>query len=230
MKPKFKLPAFHTLGYSYCSHLSIKKNNIMNDLNLEYINFHLSKDKRLASIIANINLPILQGDGDVYAALIRSIVSQQLSTKAAATIYNRFLDLFENRYPDKDTVRTYSIEDLRAVGLSRQKANYIKNVVDFFHENEKETSDWNVMSDEAIIDYLTQIKGVGKWTVEMMLMFTLHRLDVLPLDDLAIRNRMIQLYEVKATGKQLKPELTRIAESWRPYRSVACRYLWQSIG
>jgi DNA-3-methyladenine glycosylase II len=163
-------------------------------------------------------------------ALIRSIVSQQLSTKAAATIYNRFLDLFENRYPDKDTVRTYSIEDLRAVGLSRQKANYIKNVVDFFHENEKETSDWNVMSDEAIIDYLTQIKGVGKWTVEMMLMFTLHRLDVLPLDDLAIRNRMIQLYEVKATGKQLKPELTRIAESWRPYRSVACRYLWQSIG
>jgi DNA-3-methyladenine glycosylase II len=64
----------------------------------------------------------------------------------------------------------------------------------------------------------------------MMLMFTLHRLDVLPLDDLAIRNRMIQLYEVKATGKQLKPELTRIAESWRPYRSVACRYLWQSIG
>ena len=140
----------------------------MNDLNPEYINFHLSKDKRLASIIANINLPILQGDGDVYAALIRSIVSQQLSTKAAATIYNRFLDLFENRYPDKDTVRTYSIEDLRAVGLSRQKANYIKNVVDFFHENEKETSDWNVMSDEAIIDYLTQIKGVGKWTVEMI--------------------------------------------------------------
>ena len=80
---------------------------------------------------------------------------------------------------------------------------------------------------EEIIEQLTEIKGVGKWTVEMILMFTLERFDVLPLDDLAIRNRMIQLYEVTTTGRALKSDLTKIAEVWRPYRSVACRYLWE---
>lgn len=200
----------------------------MNELFQKEISTYLSQDERLASVIASVELPMLQGDGDVYAALIRSIVSQQLSTKAAATIYNRFLNLFDNHYPKKDVVIAFSEEQLRSVGLSRQKANYIKNVAHFFLEIEKDTQvDWTTMTDEAIITYLTQIKGVGKWTVEMMLMFTLQRLDVLPLDDLAIRNRMIKLYDVQATGKQLKVELTYIAESWRPYRSVACRYLWQ---
>ena len=200
----------------------------MDELLQKEIKTYLSQDERLESIITNVELPTLQGDGDVYAALIRSIVSQQLSTKAAATIYNRFLNLFENRYPNKDVVIAFSEEQLRSVGLSRQKANYIKNVAHFFLEIEKDReTDWATMTDEAIITYLTQIKGVGKWTVEMMLMFTLQRLDVLPLDDLAIRNRMIKLYDVQATGKQIKVELTSIAESWRPYRSVACRYLWQ---
>ena len=83
------------------------------------------------------------------------------------------------------------------------------------------------MTDEAIIEYLTQIKGVGKWTVEMILMFTLSRLDILPLDDLAIRNRMIKLYKVTETGRALKPKLTEIAEKWKPYRTIACRYLWE---
>lgn len=200
----------------------------MDELLQKEIKTYLSQDERLESIITNVELPTLQGDGDVYAALIRSIVSQQLSTKAAVTIYNRFLNLFENRYPNKDVVIAFSEEQLRSVGLSRQKANYIKNVAHFFLEIEKDReTDWATMTDEAIITYLTQIKGVGKWTVEMMLMFTLQRLDVLPLDDLAIRNRMIKLYDVQATGKQIKVELTSIAESWRPYRSVACRYLWQ---
>ena len=200
----------------------------MDELLQKEIKTYLSQDERLESIITNVELPTLQGDGDVYAALIRSIVSQQLSTKAAATIYNRFLNLFDNRYPDKDVIIAFSEEQLRSVGLSRQKANYIKNVAHFFLEIEKDReTDWATMTDEAIITYLTQIKGVGKWTVEMMLMFTLQRLDVLPLDDLAIRNRMIKLYDVQATGKQIKVELTSIAESWRPYRSVACRYLWQ---
>lgn len=194
---------------------------------LPQINTHLCQDKRLATLINRLELPVLVSDGDVYAALTRSIVSQQLSTKAAATIYGRFLDLFDNRYPDKKTVLRYSIDDLRAVGLSRQKASYIQNVATFFQENEKASpTDWSTMSDEAIIEYLTQIKGVGKWTVEMILMFTLNRLDVLPLDDLAIRTRMVKLYNVKESGRQLKSKLTKIAEPWRPYRSIACRYLW----
>jgi DNA-3-methyladenine glycosylase II len=185
---------------------------------------HLNRDKRLAELIKTIELPQSNPDGDVYFALTRSIVSQQLSTKAAATIYGRFLDLFDNRYPDIETVLNFSIEELRAVGLSRQKASYIQNVATFFQR--KAAVDWSKLSDDEIIDQLTEIKGVGKWTVEMILIFTLERLDVLPLGDLAIRNRMIQLYEVTITGRALKPELTEIAESWRPYRSVACRYLW----
>jgi DNA-3-methyladenine glycosylase II len=188
------------------------------------INQHLNKDKKLAELIKTIELPELNPDGDVYSALTRSIVSQQLSTKAAATIYGRFLDLFDNRYPNIETVLSFSIEELRAVGLSRQKASYIQNVATFFQH--KAAVDWSKLSDDEIIDQLTEIKGVGKWTVEMILMFTLERLDVLPLDDLAIRNRMVQLYEVTTIGRALKPELTEIAESWRPYRSVACRYLW----
>ena len=152
---------------------------------------HLQKDKRLNTLIETIELPDLQADGDVYSALTRSIVSQQLSVKAAATIYGRFLNLFEDNYPIAEKVITYSLEELRAVGLSRQKASYLQNTANFFIENEN--LDWDSMTDEAIIEYLTQIKGVGKWTVEMILMFTLSRLDILPLDDLAIRNRMIKL-------------------------------------
>lgn len=199
----------------------------MSNINYQQINDYLRQDKQLATLIDTLELPVLVSDGDVYAALTRSIVSQQLSTKAASTIYGRFLNLFENNYPDRNTVLNYSIEELRAVGLSRQKASYIQNVAAFFQEHEKASpTEWSTMSDEAIIDYLTQIKGVGKWTVEMILMFTLNRLDVLPLDDLAIRTRMVKLYNVQETGRQLKPALTKIAESWKPYRSVACRYLW----
>jgi DNA-3-methyladenine glycosylase II len=191
---------------------------------MKTINQHLSKDARLAELIKTRTLPELNPDGDVYAALTRSIVSQQLSTKAAATIYARFLDLFDNRYPNIETVLNFSIDELRAVGLSRQKAAYIQNVATFFQH--KAIVDWSKLSDDEIIKQLTEIKGVGQWTVEMILIFTLKRLDVLPLDDLAIRTRMVQLYEISTTGRALKPELTEIAESWKPYRSVACRYLW----
>lgn len=191
---------------------------------MKTVNQHLSKDARLAEIIKTIKLPELNPNADVYAALTRSIVSQQLSTKAAATIYARFLDLFDNRYPNIEAVLSLSIDELRAVGLSRQKASYIQNVATFFQH--KASVDWSKLSDDEIIEQLTEIKGVGQWTVEMILMFTLNRLDVLPLDDLAIRTRMVQLYEISTTGRALKPELTEIAESWRPYRSVACRYLW----
>ena len=95
---------------------------------MKTINQHLSKDARLAELIKTITLPELNPDGDVYAALTRSIVSQQLSTKAAATIYARFLDLFDNRYPNIETVLNFSIDELRAVGLSRQKASYIQKI------------------------------------------------------------------------------------------------------
>jgi len=188
---------------------------------------HLSKDKRLKSVIDSTELYEWGIAGDVYSDLLGSIISQQISVKAAATIQERFLQLFEDGYPHVEQVLAFSDEELRGVGLSRQKASYIQNIAAFFKENELESYDWSQHEDEEIIKELTQIKGVGQWTVEMILMFTLQRPDILPLDDLGIRNAMIRLYEVEETGRALKPKLREIAEPWRPYRTYACRYLWK---
>jgi len=188
---------------------------------------HLGKDPILRPLIAEIELKERLSQNSVYEALLRAINFQQLSGKAASTIHSRFLALFDDYYPDPYHLQQLEVEDLRAVGLSRQKANYVKNVADFFIEQELLEKDWSNDSDESIIKLLTQIKGVGQWTVEMILMFTLHRPDVLPLDDLVIRNSMIALYGVEGKGKALKKKLLEVAEPWRPYRTWASRYLWQ---
>lgn len=187
---------------------------------------HLSKDERLHQVILKTTVTNYISQGDIYFDLIRSIVSQQLSGKAAKTIHDRFLQLFPDLYPNVDHLLQMDIPALRAVGLSRQKSTYILNVASFFQSEKLFSKNWEELSDEAIVEYLTQIKGVGKWTVEMILMFTLGRPDVLPLDDLMIKKAMVKLYEVEETGRALKPKLTQIAEPWRPYRSLACLYLW----
>lgn len=188
---------------------------------------HLSKDPILKLLIDQVTLKKRTSEKSVYEALIRSIVFQQLSGKAASSIHQRFLALFEDDFPAPQQVQVFTLDQLRAAGLSRQKASYIKNVADFFLENNLIKKDWASEGDEAIIQQLTQIKGVGQWTVEMILMFTLQRKDVLPLDDLVIKNSMIQLYQVTEKGRALKKKLLEIAEPWRPYRTVASLYLWQ---
>jgi len=194
----------------------------------ESILLHLHKDKILSPIIDKCTLTIHKAPLQLFDDLLRSIVSQQLSTKAAATIYDRFLALFENKMPTPDQIKKQSDAQLRAVGLSGQKSAYIRNVVDHFDANNLYNRNWDNYSDDEIIDELTKIKGVGKWTVEMILMFSLHRPDVLPLDDLIIRNSMISFYNITSEKKQQVLDLTQIAEKWRPYRSYACRYLWAS--
>ncbi|MEM6317315.1 MAG: DNA-3-methyladenine glycosylase 2 family protein [Bacteroidota bacterium] len=189
---------------------------------------HLSKDPVLKKIIEQVELQERRGQNSVYEALIRSIVFQQLSGKAASTIHRRFLNLFENGYPHPQQILDFPIEALRSVGLSRQKASYIQNVAHFFVENKLLEKDWAGETDQAIIEQLTIIKGVGQWTVEMILMFTLGRMDVLPLDDLVVKNSMIRLYGVEAKGRALKKKLLAIAEPWRPYRTIASLYLWES--
>ncbi|MEO1262541.1 MAG: DNA-3-methyladenine glycosylase 2 family protein [Bacteroidota bacterium] len=195
----------------------------------ELIARHLSKDPVLKQLIAICPPPVFRKPEGLYPDLIRSIVGQQLSGKAAETIHNRFLDLFNDRKPHAKKILAMGMEQLRSVGLSRQKASYIKNVSEFFLKEKIENSDLNDMEDEAIIDYLSQIKGVGRWTVEMILMFSLMRTDVLPLDDLGIRNGMISQYEIAETGRALKQKMVEIAEPWRPYRSYACWYMWRSL-
>ena len=167
---------------------------------------------------------------DVYYSLIQSIISQQLSVKVAAVIAKRFLSLFEDQYPHPEIILSTNIEDLRTIGLSYQKANYIRNIASHFTENQLLQKDWKELEDEEIINELCKIKGVGLWTSQMVLMFSLYRMDVFPIGDLAIRNAMILHYNLDNTVRdRLYQQLTEIADNWRPYRSIACHYLWASI-
>ena len=186
----------------------------------------LSRDPVLAAIIPEITLPEPQPRQDVFNALIRSIVSQQLSTKAAATIYQRFAALFEGNEINPTRILSTDEQVLRSAGLSKQKSTYLKEVADFF-SGEAENMDWQQLSDEQIVKDLTRIKGVGVWTVQMILMFHMARPDVFPVDDLGIQQSMADLYGITAEKQALKKQMLRIADNWRPYRSYASRYLWK---
>jgi DNA-3-methyladenine glycosylase II len=193
---------------------------------MEKIDKHLCEDAVLATIIPRLELPLLDTSNDIYLVLLDSVVSQQLSVKAATTIFNRFIDTFEDCNPSPRAILEKSIEELRACGLSGQKAGYLQNVAQYWIDNPDK--DWMSMSDEEIIEDLVTIKGVGRWTVQMILMFKLGRMDVLPVDDLVIRQGIVKLYGLEETGKALIAKMHAVAEPWRPYRSVACRYIWKS--
>ena len=188
---------------------------------------HLSRDPVFAKIIEATTIERRRSDGDVYASLIRTIVYQQLSGKAAMTIHGRFLDLFSDGYPHSTQLIRLNATKLRSAGLSGQKSQYVQNVANFWQDEQLEGTDWNKLSDEQIIQMLTRIKGVGQWSAQMILMFTLNRPDVFPMDDLGIRNAIIKSYRLRSKGKSLEKRLLKIAEPWRPYRTLACRYLWR---
>ena len=164
---------------------------------------------------------------DTFTALVHSIVSQQLSTKAAATIARRFDGLFAGQ-PTPSAVAAVPDEQLRAVGLSSQKVRYIRDLCTRIVDGSLPLDEVNKLPDEDVIESLTKVKGIGRWTAEMFLMFRLHRPDVLPVDDLGILKAVQRAYRLR---KMPNPErLTKIGEPWRPYRSVACWYLWASLG
>ena len=188
---------------------------------------HLSQDTLFKEIIETTKISRGKTDGDVYNALIRAIVYQQLSGKAAGTIHSRFLGLFRNSYPKPKQLIRFTEEELRAVGMSRQKGSYVQNVARYWIENKLEKTDWEKLSDEEIIIMLTQIKGVGTWTVQMILMSTLKRPDVFPTNDLGINNAIIKRYRLRSKGKQLNKRILKISEAWSPYRTLACAYLWR---
>ncbi len=189
---------------------------------------YLEKDTILANEIKSIPQEIKPAlDIDVYRALLNSIVSQQLSVKVVEIIWRRFEDLFVDGYPKAKELLTMKDSLLRNAGLSRAKAQYLKNVAEFALENDMSFDYLYEKTDQEIIDYLTTIKGVGKWTVQMILMFPMDRLNVFPVDDLGIQQRMMALYNIDVEKKMLKPTLTEIAENWQPYRSLACKYIWK---
>jgi DNA-3-methyladenine glycosylase II len=163
---------------------------------------------------------------DPFHALLRAIVSQQLSTKAAATIAARFDGLYGGP-PTPAQVMATSDEQLRAVGFSTQKIGYVRDLCRRIGDGVLPLAALDAMSDEEVIEALTQVKGIGRWTAEMFLMFRLHRPDVLPVGDLGIVRAVQKAYRLR---KVPTPErLTRIGEAWRPYRSIACWYLWASL-
>ncbi len=189
----------------------------------------LAKDPVMAGIIGRGQPLESSKSEDLYFKLLGSIVSQQLSTKVAATIFRRFTDLFPENYPLPELVLATPDETLRAAGLSFQKIGYIRNVATFAAAGNLEHATIDAMEDEDLIKHLTQIKGVGRWTVEMLLMFALERPDVFPVDDLGIQNAMKRHYGLEESGKPLRMRMQEIAENWRPYRTIASKYLWQSL-
>lgn len=164
---------------------------------------------------------------NLYLDLLESIVSQQLSVRAAATIFDRFLDLFPARNPKPARLERMSEAALRRAGVSRQKAGYLRNVAAFSRGGGLEIARLRRMSDEDVLAHLTRIQGVGRWTAEMLLMFSLGRPDVFPADDLGIQIAMKKLYGLRGRGRPLKSRMIRIAERWRPHRTLACKCLWR---
>lgn len=188
---------------------------------------HLSKDKKLKKIIGTQPLS-LKRYTNVSIRLCASIMSQQLSTKVADIIYQRFLNLFNGAEPTPEMIFKKKPATLRSIGLSNAKVSYVHNVARFAMEKGIDAKLLSKMSNEKVIEYLTQIKGVGQWTVEMLLMFTLGREDVFAVDDLGIQNSMIEHYKLDRTDKKkFREQMLQISAKWSPYRTYACLHLWQ---
>jgi len=188
-------------------------------------------DALLAPVIAQVGdckLNQQQQTGDLVSSLAESIIYQQLSGKAAATIHRRFLQL----YPDTPFLRPEAIlstpdEVLRAAGISRAKAVYLKDLAQKAIDGLPTLTELAQMEDEAIIQTLTQVKGIGRWTVQMLLIFRLHRWDVLPTDDLGIRSAIRWVYCLPELPD--KKTIDRLGQQWQPYRTIASWYLWRSL-
>ena len=164
---------------------------------------------------------------DPFHALVQAIISQQLSTAAARTIGKRLRDLYDGGMTAAAIAATPDPQ-LRAVGLSPQKVGYMRDLCAKVQSGDLALASLDSLPDDAVIEALTQVKGIGRWTAEMFLMFRLHRPDVLPIGDLGIVKAIQQQYRLRKTPTP--DRLIEIGEAWRPYRSVACWYLWASLG
>jgi DNA-3-methyladenine glycosylase II len=165
---------------------------------------------------------------DHLSALVGAIVSQQLSTKAAATIFGRFVALFpEGSALDPVAIHAESDVALRGVGLSGQKVGYLRDLCARITDGRLNLGELETLPDEDVIERLVAVKGFGRWTAEMFLMFRLHRPDVLPVGDLGIVNAIQRLYRLRKRPDAKR--VLKIGDAWKPYRSVASWYLWQSL-
>ncbi len=186
--------------------------------------FHLRKDPLLKKLIEQSTEPTWEDRSNLFLALIRSINSQQLSTHAAAAIFARFKQLLGDITPEK--ILATKDESLRSCGISFTKIKYIKNLAFSVQEEEVDLESIKDLSDEQVIEELVKLNGVGKWTAEMILIFALRRPDVFSVGDLGLRNAVAKIYGVDRDDFET---IEKITAHWSPYRSLACRYLWQSL-
>jgi DNA-3-methyladenine glycosylase II len=166
---------------------------------------------------------------DYYGELVGAIIGQQLSEKAGATIYKRFLGLFEGRLPTPEQIIATDTEAIRSIGCSYSKAGYMKDLAQHIIDGRLDLAHIATLPNDEVIRQLVAVKGIGEWSAHMFMMFSLGRLDILPTGDLGIRKAMMQLYDLPELPKpQVMHELA-LTHHWAPYQSVACWYLWQSL-
>ena len=184
-----------------------------------------AKDKKLSKLIKSYPDDFLFSKSDPFFTLARSIVGQQISVKAAQSVWDR-LEIKIKKIKPEIILKTHS-STLKSVGLSRQKVKYIKNLANAFIEKKIKINLWDKMNDEEIVQDLTQIKGIGIWTVEMFMIFNLCRADIFPLDDIGMIKGLCKLYKISYPTE--KEKIIKIGKKWKPYRSVATWYLWRSL-
>ena len=186
----------------------------------------LKKDKKMQVLIEKFGRPDFNQGQDFFQSLLRSIVFQQLSGKAAQNIYERLVSLIpktSNLCPNE--VLKLNKNEMRKAGLSFQKIDYVRNLADYFENNSFQKKDVEKMTDEEISKELIKIKGIGQWTVDMFLMFTLNRADILPCKDLGIQKGIMKILNMENLPS-IK-EMENCSRKWRPYRTIACWYLWR---
>lgn len=186
----------------------------------------MRRDPVLGALVKQIGPTDLRRRGTPYQSLFRALLYQQLAGAAAATIERRLLALFDDRVPEPDALLATETEKLRSVGLSRQKASYMHSLAEHFASGQISNRALGRMSDEELIEHVTQIKGIGTWTAHMLLMFSLGRPDVLPTGDLGVQKAIQEVYELREPPDP--KTMLEIGEPWRPFRTIASWYLWRT--
>jgi DNA-3-methyladenine glycosylase II len=210
-------------------YLSFTSKTIVFSMQLDFAKAqtHLSTaDPTLAAIIIQYGACALRPQRPYFVALAEAILSQQLSVKASATIFNRFKEKLGGRITPEGILKL-TAPQFRSVGISRQKMTYLRDLAAKWSNGAIDHHRFSQMSDEEVIAALTQIKGIGRWTAEMFLIFSLLRPDVLPVDDLGFRKAVQNAYKLRKLPEAKKIE--HIAEKWKPYRSIATWYMWASL-
>lgn len=186
-------------------------------------------DPVLAGLITRFGRLHYPKSKQLFADLVYSIIEQQLSSKAAHTIYNRFVNLFPDQKFTPEAILATPLEQLRGIGTSWAKARSLHDLSQKVLDSTVRLDTLASLADEEVITHLIQVKGIGRWSAEMFLMFNLHSPDVLPLDDVGIQNAFVKHYGLNRTHKTLHRKMIKIAETWRPFRTLACWYLWASL-